>query len=71
MALWSLMEKNTEEDVVCMGSQERQFTITDEEESTEPEDDKKARKQKNKGKTVDVCGICDKKVNILKECYPI
>lgn len=65
------MEKNTEEDVVCMGSQERQFTITDEEESTEPEDDKKARKQKNKGKTVDVCGICDKKVNILKECYPI
>jgi len=47
-----------------MGSQERMFTITDEEESSEPEEEevKKAGKGNNTSKTVDVCGICDRKV---------
>ncbi|KAH8413523.1 hypothetical protein KR009_011924 [Drosophila setifemur] len=65
----------SEEDVVCMGNQERQFTITDEDEdSSEAEDDvkrDKVDKGKNKSKAIDVCGICDRKGHTSFQCQMI
>ncbi|XP_017152425.2 protein mushroom body miniature [Drosophila miranda] len=68
----------SEEDVICLGSQKRHYTIPDEdEESSEVDEEKneveqpKANKSKSKQKADNGCAICDKKGHTSFECQMI
>ncbi|XP_064540937.1 protein mushroom body miniature [Drosophila montana] len=69
----------SEDEVVCMGTKSRKYTIPDEddndedeaEESSKDDDNIEQMTGKDKDKAIHVCGICDKKGHTSFECQMI